>query len=249
MNPASPRGEEAKLEDRDKEMSKAIREGDTKALDEIFAKEFPNKAAVIKSMHDRAANTTFTSYSSDAYTYQWLDPNTVVMRHRAYGMGQENGRDFADQHQSLHVWVKRNGQWQVISTMTSPFTAEAQIMDSSRSIAKALVEKDWKTYDMVVGKTYIFTNPNAMVATKEQLMKRYASTDPQEAIVYNKLEYTDQNVQVYGNDTAIETGVANVEGKDGPNSITGKYRYTRMWVKQNDRWQAVATQSNRIGQQ
>ena len=52
------------------------------------------------------------------------------------------------------------------------------------------------------------------------------------------------SVQVYG-DAAVETGLLTTTAtRDGIDS-SGKYRFTRVWVKRNGQWQTVAFQETR----
>jgi hypothetical protein len=52
-----------------------------------------------------------TSYEALDYTVSFLDKDTAVMTHRTSG---------ADAHYSMHVWSRKNGQWQVVATSTTP---------------------------------------------------------------------------------------------------------------------------------
>lgn len=50
-------------------------------------------------------------YVADQYDVRFLDENTAVMTHRA---GEP------EPHWSLHVWVKRDGAWRVVASMSTP---------------------------------------------------------------------------------------------------------------------------------
>jgi hypothetical protein len=52
-----------------------------------------------------------TKYEPTDYTVSFLDKDTAVMTHRTTG---------AEAHYSLHVWSRKNGQWQVVATSTTP---------------------------------------------------------------------------------------------------------------------------------
>ena len=49
-------------------------------------------------------------------------------------------------------------------------------------------------------------------------------------------------VRLYGN-TAVVTARAEVRGRDLGEEFNGPYRYTRVWVKRNGRWQTVSYQA------
>jgi ketosteroid isomerase-like protein len=58
----------------------------------------------------------------------------------------------------------------------------------------------------------------------------------------------DMKVQVY-RDTAVVTYRSTDKGNYKGNDISGRYRWTDVFVKRNGRWQVVSTQGTRIAQQ
>lgn len=56
----------------------------------------------------------------------------------------------------------------------------------------------------------------------------------------------DAKVQVYG-DTAIVTYSSNDKGTYKGKDISGKTRWTDVFVKRNGKWQLVATHGSRVG--
>ncbi len=63
---------------------------------------------------------------------------------------------------------------------------------------------------------------------------------------YQSIEVANEDVQVFEKDLAIAHGVADakftMDGKDG----TGKYHFSRTWLKRNGKWQAVWFQTTRM---
>jgi hypothetical protein len=112
----------------DKEWGEAGLRGDTEALGRILADDFmgasptgiATKAQSIAEAKTGAANITNATYTADEYTVRFLDPNTAVMTHRAVEKGLNKGKEYTDQHRSMHVWVKRNGRWQVVASQATP---------------------------------------------------------------------------------------------------------------------------------
>jgi len=49
-------------------------------------------------------------------------------------------------------------------------------------------------------------------------------------------------VRLYG-DTAVVTARADVKGRQLGEDFSGPYRYTRVWVRRNGRWQTVSYQA------
>ena len=97
-------------------------------LERILADDFvgnspigvTTKAQNIAEAKTNAPNITNATYVADEYTVRFLDPNTAVMTHRATEKGLNKGKEYNDQHRSMHVWVKRDGRWQVVASQASP---------------------------------------------------------------------------------------------------------------------------------
>jgi hypothetical protein len=112
----------------DKEWGEAGLHGDAPALEVIVADDFmgdsptgaQTKAQHIAEAKANAPDITDATYTADEYTVRFLDPNTAVMTHRASGKGLNKGKEFTDQHRSMHVWVKRGGRWQVVASQATP---------------------------------------------------------------------------------------------------------------------------------
>ena len=52
-----------------------------------------------------------TQYEPTDYKVMFLNPDTAVMTHGTKG---------EDAHQSLHVWSRKDGKWQVVATSSTP---------------------------------------------------------------------------------------------------------------------------------
>jgi hypothetical protein len=112
----------------DKQWGEAGLKGDTALLEGILADDFMgasgtgvlNKAQSIAEAKSNAPNITNATYVADEYTVRFIDPNTAVMTHSAVEKGLDKGKEYTDQHRSMHVWVKRNGRWQVVASQTTP---------------------------------------------------------------------------------------------------------------------------------
>jgi ketosteroid isomerase-like protein len=65
------------------------------------------------------------------------------------------------------------------------------------------------------------------------------------SLKYESLKFDEIKVHAYG-DTAVVTGRSTATGKDNGKEFAGQFRYTRVYVKRQGRWQIVATQATRI---
>jgi ketosteroid isomerase-like protein len=57
----------------------------------------------------------------------------------------------------------------------------------------------------------------------------------------------EMTVRVYGN-AAVITGQSSVKASVGGQDMSAELRFTDVWIKRGDRWQAVASQVTRIEQ-
>ena len=112
----------------DKSWGDAGLKGDSAVLERILADDFignsptgvATKAQNIAEAKTNATDITNATYVADEYTVRFLDPNTAVMTHRAVEKGLNKGKEYNDQHRSMHVWVKRDGRWQVVASQATP---------------------------------------------------------------------------------------------------------------------------------
>ena len=112
----------------DKSWGDAGLKGDSAVLERILADDFignspigvATKAQNIAEAKTNAPDITNATYVADEYTVRFLDPNTAVMTHRAVEKGLNKGKEYNDQHRSMHVWVKRDGRWQVVASQATP---------------------------------------------------------------------------------------------------------------------------------
>jgi hypothetical protein len=125
---ATTNSAEQELISLDKEWGEAGLRGDTAVIERILADDFignsptgvATKAQNIAEAKTNAPNITNATYVADEYTVRFLDPNTAVMTHHAVEKGLNKGKEYNDQHRSIHVWVKRDGRWQVVASQATP---------------------------------------------------------------------------------------------------------------------------------
>lgn len=53
------------------------------------------------------------------------------------------------------------------------------------------------------------------------------------------------NVRIYG-EAAVITGRSTIKAKLKGQDVSGEHRFTHVWIRQDDRWQVVASQVTRI---
>jgi ketosteroid isomerase-like protein len=112
---------------------------------------------------------------------------------------------------------------------------------ADKEFADAMVKADFVALANTYADDYVFTDPAGRVSHKADLLDSFRRG----VIKIRSQEISDVRVSVYGN-VAVETGKLVSEAtRDGKDS-GGTFRFTRVWVNRNGRWQTVAFQETRI---
>ena len=105
----------------------------------------------------------------------------------------------------------------------------------------ALESKDAKALNMLLANTFVAIDIDGIMETKSEFLTGIAapSYQPSQAV-------TEQaNVQVYGN-AAVVVGIFRVKGTENGKPYIHRERFSDTWIKQNQTWQCVASQSTLI---
>jgi len=104
-----------------------------------------------------------------------------------------------------------------------------------------MVKGDVAGFSRCVADEWVLTFSDGSVVTKPM-----AQADLKEgALKIESFQLDDVNVRVYG-DTAIVFGVITERSKFRDKDISGKRRFTDVFVKRDGRWQAVASHESNI---
>jgi ketosteroid isomerase-like protein len=82
---------------------------------------------------------------------------------------------------------------------------------------------------------FIGIGPSGTVRTKPQVIADFTSGD----LKFQSITTDDVRVRVYGN-TAVETGRSTMIGQDKGKAVPRDNRFTRVWIKQQERWRLVS---------
>ena len=100
---------------------------------------------------------------------------------------------------------------------------------------------------------FTHTSHSGKFKTRAEWMAENKFEDPQGKpqpgrTAYEALEVEDLAVRIYG-ETAVVTGRSIPKGRTTKGEpIRGQYRFLRVWVQRDGRWQAVAFQGTRIAE-
>jgi ketosteroid isomerase-like protein len=118
--------------------------------------------------------------------------------------------------------------------------AEQEISQLEKGMQDAMLKGETALFEKVATDDYLVINPMGVVGTKAQAVAGASN------IKMESFSADDVKVRVYG-DAAVVTGRATVKGQlktaaDAAQDISGQYRYTRVYVKQQGQWRLASFQ-------
>ncbi|MBA3441804.1 MAG: nuclear transport factor 2 family protein [Pyrinomonadaceae bacterium] len=125
-------------------------------------------------------------------------------------------------------------------------SVEQELMQLEKDGAAAAVKGDTTFLDRHTAANYIGTDPGGGVEDRAKMMAGAKAGN----IKFGTMDLDGMSVRMAGKDTAVVTGRATIKGnlKSGMD-ISGQYRFTDVWVKQEGRWQVMAWQATKVAQQ
>lgn len=124
---------------------------------------------------------------------------------------------------------------------TQPDTAAVAVEQADRKFTQALIARDFTALDETYADTYVFTTPSGRMTTKKDVMDSLRNG----VIKIESQEISEVQVQMYGN-VAVETGKLVSKASWAGRDSGGTFRFTRVWLNANGRWQTVAFQETAI---
>jgi ketosteroid isomerase-like protein len=133
------------------------------------------------------------------------------------------------------------GGWMLFGQtgVAAPLEETIKALEASR--AQALLRADTKALGDTVADDFVEISRLGQLRTKADNIRDITSGD----LKLTSVKYEDLTVRVFG-DVAILTGIADNTGTARGIPFTGRVRYTRVFVRRNNRWQAVLMQQTSI---
>jgi ketosteroid isomerase-like protein len=131
------------------------------------------------------------------------------------------------------------------------FSAENEIRELEAQLSRAVVAGDRGLFDRVLAGDFTHTSHSGQFKTRAEWMAEdkvdSRQGKPQAGkTTYEAFDVDDLAMRIYG-ETAVVTGRSTPKGRNAKGEpIRGQYRFLRVWVKRDGRWQAVAFQGTRI---
>jgi len=115
--------------------------------------------------------------------------------------------------------------------------AEDEVKATEMARGEALVKADSAALSRMIGDEFYEVSRLGQLRFKADNIRDISSG----MLKLKSVKYDDLVVRVYG-DVAVLRGIADNQGEAGGMPFAGKIRYTRVFVKRDGRWQAVAMQ-------
>jgi ketosteroid isomerase-like protein len=108
----------------------------------------------------------------------------------------------------------------------------------------ALIHGNVQAMDGLLADDYIAITSNGMLQSKAQALENMRSGN----LRFKSIEFSDRKVRFYGQ-TALVTSRAEVSGVAPEGGVTGSYRYTRVYVRdEHGGWKIVSFEASRISE-
>ena len=171
--------------------------------------------------------------------------------------GTQDGRAHKSQMRYTHVWVWRDGRWQVASWQgtTIPDTAErrpdtsttaqddAQVLAAESTRRQALLRRDVHALDILLAPE--FTNINSLNPGRVTSKAEELAFNQSVARQVQSWVPRDERVRVYGNISLI-TGLAEITDVLKGDRRHIVFQYSDIWFRSGGRWQLVHRHTNRV---
>jgi ketosteroid isomerase-like protein len=106
----------------------------------------------------------------------------------------------------------------------------------------AILDHDGKALEGLLSDDFSGISVDGALQTREELVARISSG----TLNISSLMLSERKVRIYGG-TAVVTSVAEVTGNRGEDEVTGRYRYTRVYVRNaQGQWKIVNFEASRI---
>ena len=114
---------------------------------------------------------------------------------------------------------------------------ENEVLKLDNEWNEAYPRRDVSALDRIIADDWVCIDGSGLVITKRHLLERVKSS----TAFFDPHKFDEIALRMF-NDAAIITG--RLSGKKGADDGTFyvEQRYTRVYIKRNDRWQSVATQ-------
>lgn len=145
-------------------------------------------------------------------------------------------------HHSRRLWLVAL----VFAFTIAPFPVSAgpqdDVLGAETALNAAIVRHDTAVIEKLIAPDYTLTLPDGTVYENAAFLSLAGNAK----MVYTVDQAHDQHVRLYGESTAIITGILDIRGTFGTQPVSLSMRYTDTWVKKGGAWVQVAGHSSNL---
>ena len=231
--------------------STAGQNGDKAALMKIYADDYmglpgmQGKSAAIEATmgtfeKNKANPSGANKVTADHYIISCTPVSaTVTHRNTVWAPNGAGGKPETYYSRSVHIFEKRNGNWQVVSNAGNDLDDYGILWYLEQDWNNALWKKDRSWFE----KNYAsdFTSISSSTAKIMSRAEDISDTVDDKGML-DLVETTGMNIRIDGN-YAVITGTFRMKGKDEKGTgFDRTVRYTDTWIRRDGRWQAWSSQ-------
>ena len=123
-------------------------------------------------------------------------------------------------------------------------TIEETLRSLNQRWMKSYTEHDAEFLETHMAESYVGTYPDGSVHNKKSEIEAVKSGN----IAIVEMYPIEMDVQIHNLTAAVLTGTSSVEARVEGKVVNGRLRFTDVWVKTGENWQAVASHVTQISQ-
>ncbi len=116
------------------------------------------------------------------------------------------------------------------------------IAQLEEKLEHAMLTSDVAVLDELIADDLIWTMHTGFVSNKQQDLEAHQTG----AIRFTKVEISDRQIHSYSNDCVVVTLKADLAGTLYGQAFSEPYRFTRIWLHRDNRWQIAAGHVSQI---
>lgn len=119
--------------------------------------------------------------------------------------------------------------------------SEREVKQIEDQIGEAIVKRDAAFVERIWAEEFVYTGVRGEVKSKAEILAELKAGD----LKFEEMKFDEVRIRVFG-DAAVVTGRATTKGRSKQGEISGRFRYTRVYVKREGAWQLVSFQGTAI---
>jgi ketosteroid isomerase-like protein len=124
-----------------------------------------------------------------------------------------------------------------VNRWSKPMNDENRLLQLDNEWNESYPRRDVSALDRIIAEDWVCIDGAGQVITKRQLLERVQSS----TAFFDPYKFDEIVLRMF-KDSAIVTGRLSGTKRGNDGTFYLEQRYTRVYVRRNDRWQAVATQ-------